>query len=631
MLRNYFKIALRNLWKHRGYAFINVAGLAVGMACCLMIVLFIQDELRYDRYHEKADAIYRVTLDLKMPGAEFELASTMTPLGPALLADMPEVVQYARVTRPRERLIASQNKRFYEDAFYFADSTLFDVFTYPFVYGNPQTALRKPYSVVLTQETARKYFGDENPVGKVLRMDEAQDFEVTGVLASLPRYTHFKFDFLASFDSQPSTKRQEAASWTNVSDVHTYVVIPDQAAAVERKLPGFLEKYLDEEEQQAIGLHLQSLSDIHLHSDLANEDGDTGSATTIYVFASIALLILLIAAINFINLATARAEKRAREVGVRKVLGAFRGQLIRQFLGESLLLAGLALLLSLILVEALLPLFNGLLQKELAARYMDNGMLLLALGSITLFVGIVAGSYPAFVLSAFRPVEVLKGQARQGWAGVLFRKGLVVVQFAIAIMLIIGSVVMAAQMTYFSEKDLGFESNQVVVVPMRDASLQARYETLKRALVQHPGVLNAAAASFTPGENSYSLGSYLPEGKDEGQEIGFRTIFIDADMVPTLGLRLVAGRNFSSDVSTDTTAALLVNEATVRSLGWDDPLGKTLTTDEQPMEVVGVLKDFHYSSLQEEIQPIVFRFSPDVLQSLVVRIRAEQVAETLAF
>ena len=471
MLRNYFKIALRNLWKHRGYAFINVAGLAVGMACCLMIVLFIQDELRYDRYHEKADAIYRVTLDLKMPGAEFELASTMTPLGPALLADMPEVVQYARVTRPRERLIASQNKRFYEDAFYFADSTLFDVFTYPFVYGNPQTALRKPYSVVLTQETARKYFGDENPVGKVLRMDEAQDFEVTGVLASLPRYTHFKFDFLASFDSQPSTKRQEAASWTNVSDVHTYVVIPDQAAAVERKLPGFLEKYLDEEEQQAIGLHLQSLSDIHLHSDLANEDGDTGSATTIYVFASIALLILLIAAINFINLATARAEKRAREVGVRKVLGAFRGQLIRQFLGESLLLAGLALLLSLILVEALLPLFNGLLQKELAARYMDNGMLLLALGSITLFVGIVAGSYPAFVLSAFRPVEVLKGQARQGWAGVLFRKGLVVVQFAIAIMLIIGSVVMAAQMTYFSEKDLGFESNQVVVVPMRDASL----------------------------------------------------------------------------------------------------------------------------------------------------------------
>ena len=633
MFKNYLKIALRNLWKHRAFSLINVSGLAIGMACCLLIVLFIQEEVRYDRHHEKAEAIYRVTMNLKLPGVEFNLASTMAPLGPALVTDLPEVTQAARLSRDNEYLVAWEDKRFYEESFYFADSTFLDVFTFPLVQGDPQAALATPFSVVITEEMARKYFGEGDPVGQVLRLDNGHDFTVTGILAPLPTASHLRFDFLASFESLMRMGRTDLESWDGVSAVHTYLVVPGAhgKAALEAKIDALHAQHAAEGNDEMITLGLQPLTEIHLQQGLVNNNADVGSRTNLYVFASIAFLILLIASINFINLSTARSAKRAREVGMRKVLGAVRGQLVRQFLGESVLLSVLALLLAVALVEVLLPLFNYLLDKNLVVHYATNGLLLLALGGITFFVGIVAGVYPAFVLSSFRPVEVLKGAAKRGFVAVLFRRGLVVLQFTIAIVLIIGSAVMAAQMTYFAEKDLGFNHEQIVVLELQDPDLHQTYETIKQALAQHAGVLQAAAASSTPGSNTYALASYRPEGAEDDEAVGIGTVFVDHDVVETWGLTLVAGRGFSRSFSTDTSEAVLLNEAAVKLLGWDDPVGKVLYDQETPKQVIGVVKDFHFSSLQTEIQPMTLQMSSDGYQYLAVRVSPQDITSTLAF
>ena len=364
MFKNYLKISLRNLWKHKAFSLINISGLAVGMACCLLIVLFLQEELRYDRHHEKADVIYRVTMNLKLPGVEFDLGSTMATLGPALVTELPEVSQAARMSRDNEYLVAVGDKRFFEESFYFVDSTFLDVFTFPLVRGDPQTALTAPFTVVMTEERARKYFGQEDPVGQVLRLNNAHDFMVTGLLAPLPTSSHLQFDFLASYESQTQMGVEHLEDWDSISAAHTYIVVSgthDQTA-LEAQIDALHARHAAEGSDEAITVGLQPLTAIHLEQGLANNNADVGSRTNLYVFASIAFLILLIASINFINLSTARSAKRAREVGMRKMLGAVRGQLIRQFLGESVLLSMLGLMLAVALVELLLPVFNYLLE-----------------------------------------------------------------------------------------------------------------------------------------------------------------------------------------------------------------------------------------------------------------------------
>jgi putative ABC transport system permease protein len=377
------------------------------MACCLLIVLYIQDELRYDRFHERADEIYRVTMDVKLPGAEFALATTMSPLGPAMLADFPEVTQTTRTSRSQYVLTARGEQRFYESGFFYADSSFFDVFTFPLVQGDPRTALAAPFSLVLTEETARKYFGQEDPMGQVLTLYNEYDFTVTGILAPIPSASHLQFDVLASLSSRLEMDQVDMQEWGGISDAITYVVVPapHRAADLEARLPDLLRRHMDEDGAAARTLHLQPLKRIRLYSDYMNEDADTGDVTGLYIFASIAALILLIASINFINLSTARSANRTREVGLRKVMGAYRTQLIRQFLGESMLLACIALICALLLTEALLPLFNYLLDKNLTPGYSRNPALLGTLAGIAAFVGVVAGCYPALVLSAFRPVR----------------------------------------------------------------------------------------------------------------------------------------------------------------------------------------------------------------------------------
>ena len=633
MLKNYLKISLRNLWKHRAFSLINVSGLAVGMACCVLIVLFVQHELRYDLQHERADALYRITMNLKVPGAEFDLGSTMAPLGQALVADLPEVTRAARVSRDSEYLMALGEKRFFEEAFYFVDSTFLELFTFPLLQGDPQTALDAPFTVLVSEEMAQKYFGDEDPLGQVLRLDNAYDLTVTGVLAPIPSTSHLQFDFLASFSSLAQMQRLNLEDWTSISAVHTYILVPGthDEGTLEAKIDALHAEYAPEDAAEAVTVSLQPLKAIHLEQGFANNNAYVGSRTNLYVFASIAFLILLIASINFINLSTARSAKRAREVGMRKVLGAQRGQLIRQFLGESVLLSVLALLLAVALVEVLLPVFNYLIDQELTANYITNGLLLLTLVGITGFVGVVAGIYPAFVLSSFRTVEVMKGPAKRGIAGVILRKGLVVLQFAIAIMLIIGSVVMTAQMSYFAEKDLGFNHEQIVVLELQDPALQQDFETIKQAMLQHPGVLSGAAASSMPGSNTYSLRTYLPEGAEDDEELGIGTVLIDHDAVETWGLKLLEGRGFSRSFVTDTAEALLLNEEAVALLGWEEPVGKRLRVGDVERQVIGVVGDFHFSSLQTEIRPMVFGMSSDVYQYLALRVSPQDMTATLAF
>ena len=471
-------------------------------------------------------------------------------------------------------------------------------------------------------------------MGQVLTLANTYDLTVSGILAPFPTASHVRYDFLASFATLAADDRIDFTNWNSISEVHTYVLAPgiQDRPALEAKVDALHARHAAEGNGEALTMGLQPLTAIHLTQGFANNNAAVRNKTHLYAFASIAFLILLIASINFINLSTARSARRAREVGMRKALGAIRGQLIRQFLSESVVLAALGMLLAVALAALLLPVFNALLETNLVIHYAENGLLVSFLVGITGFVGFVAGLYPAFVLSSFRPVEVLKGQARRGVAAALLLQGLVVVQFAIAILLLIGSVVMTAQMTYFSEKDLGFNHEQIVVLELKDPNLRQNVETFKEALMQHPGVVRVAAASSTPGSNTYSLSSYRPEGAGDDEERGIGTVFIDQDAAETWGLSLRAGRRFSRSFATDTSEALMLNEAAVRLLGWEDPVGRRLRVDDETaMQVIGVVNDFHFSSLETEIRPMVFRMSPETYRYLTVRIDPRDVTATLAF
>lgn len=640
MLKSYLKIALRNLRKHKGYTFINITGLAIGITCCLLILLYIQHEFSYDHFHEKSKRIYRVITDLTIGGNEMHLASTMAPLAPALKAEFPEVVEAVRIGQfKHEVLVSTDDRQFYEERFYFVDSTFFDLFSFPLLYGDPAAALVAPRSIVVTEAIAQKYFGSENPVGKVLTVDRKYDLTVTGVLQDIPEASHLEPDFIATLTAAEMIAGADLETWGSISELYTYTLLSETAhpEALETKLPALLDRYAGDGFSKSIRassiftLHLQPLTRIHLYStELGNNVEDSGDAKYLYVFISVALLILLIACINFINLTTARSMERAKEVGMRKVMGAHRTQLTRQFLSESVLLALIALPIALAFVELLLPAINQLTDRDLATNYVHNSTLLLALIGTILFVGAVAGSYPALFLSGFRPVEVLKGKAKGSRVAFRLRQGLVVLQFSISIALMISAGVMSAQMNFFRETDMGFDEEQVVVVPLRDPAIQTRFEAMKQSFGSISGVRAVAASSSTPGKNSSTISSYRPEGAADDEMVGLYEFFIDPDLVNTLDIKLAQGRNLSASMATD-TAAILLNETAVRQFGWEAPLEQMLSSDNGSMRrVVGVVKDFNYISLESEIPPLVMRIDPSRFSHLSVRISPENVRTTLA-
>lgn len=651
MLKNYLTIALRNLRKHKGYSFLNLAGLALGMTCCLLIMLYVQDELSYDRFHPKAERIYRVTLDAGVGGQFIKAANTAAPMAATLVAETPEVESATRFWRGGRVLVSYENNRFYEENFLWADSSVFAVFGFPLLQGDARTALTEPNTVVLTAQTAKKYFGAENPVGKVLRYDNRLDLKITGVLQDVPRNTHLRFDFLGAMIT-----RQESQSPVWISNnYYTYLLLREGATPqqLEAKFPALVKKYVAPQIERAIGKNfdeavaagakwgyfLQSVASIYLHSkDLQYEIGVTSDAKYVYILGAIAAFILLIACINFMNLATARASKRAKEVGLRKVLGSVRTQLVKQFLGESILLAAMAMLVALTLVELLLPKFNLLADKALSLNPGNSVMVLATLGGIVLIAGVLAGLYPAFVLSAFQPVAVLKGALRGGAKNPWLRSVLVVAQFAISIVLLVGTGVVFEQLRFMREKNLGFQKEQAVLLPIETAAGQAKFESLRGELLRHPHVVAVAASSSVPGrifgDNAHHL-----EGAPPEIVYSLQTLWISFEYLNMMDIPLVAGRDFSRNFPTDSTSAFIINETAARHMGFtpESAVGKRLTElggtpeENDTRTIVGVIKDFHFESLHLQIKPMVLSINPRQFGNISVRIRPENISATIGF
>ncbi len=632
MLKNYLKIAVRNLLKHKAYSFINLAGLAIGMACCVLMLLFIHEELSYDRFHQNAERIYRVGNEGQFGNEIWKGARTSHPLGPTLAAEFPEVQQAVRFYRLYQPLVQHGEKKFVESRFFYADSTIFEVFTFPLINGDLRTALAQPYSFVLTQEMAQKYFGADDPIGRTLAIARVGDFQITGVLKNIPANSHLSFDFLASYEALRAQNNPNFGEW-NAIVTSTYILLPAKylAADLEAKLPALIAKYQAQIQGATQRLFLDPLLDLHLHSNFNSEIGTRGSMATIYLLAVIAAFILLIACINFMNLATARSLRRAREVGVRKVMGAYRLQLIRQFLGEAVLLSFGAVWLALPLVELLLPIFNQLVDKKLALDLSENFFAAGVFAAIGLLVGVISGSYPAFALSSFQPVEVLKSQMQSRPSGARLRQVLVVAQFAISIIFIVSTMIVGAQLEFFRNKKLGFNKEQVAVIRIQDRALGARYEVIKHELRQNANILSVAATSQMPGagEGQYY---YRIEGREEA--ITLPTYFIDAEFIPTLGIELAAGRAFAANLATDATAAFMINETAAKQFGWDEPLGKMIDWDNTKKgPVIGVVKDFHTLSLREQIEPLVIQIFPEPMyvSYIIARIAPHDIPPTLAF
>ena len=646
MLKNYVKIALRNLQKYKTYAVINMAGLAVGLASCLLIVLYVQDELSYDRFHEKAERIYRIVEDQQLEDRVSHLATTYTPLAPALATEFPAVEAAVRLYPYPVLVRYGEAKKFQEDHFVLADSTVFDVFSFRLIRGEAHTALAEPFTVVLTASTARKYFGDADPIGQVLTVrddDGENDYRVTGVMEDVPRTSHIQFDFLASFSSS-----RIFAPWMHGRDnwfwppLYTYALLADGAdpATLEAQLPALIEKYMGENSAATHRFALQPLTRIRLFSQRENELTPNSDITYVSIFSVIAFFILLIACINFMNLATAQAAGRAREVGMRKVLGAQRAQLIRQFLSESILLASLAMVLALVLVELLLPALNAVSGKMLSTASLVHWATPLALMAMVLLVGLLAGSYPAFYLSAFRPIRSRRGATeRGGSAAAALRKGLVVFQFTVSIVLIIGTTIIYRQLDYIQNQRLGFDKEYVVVVPLRDQADQINNAALKQQWQQIPNVLSVAATSGVPGIRDGLHDFWVFPDNTRRDSLELMTLTVDHDFVETLGLELLAGRDFSEDFPTDATDAFLINESAARKLGWIDPVGREFTlqyyVEGEIMKrgaVVGLVRDFQYHSLHRAIDPTVLHIVPASYYSdyLTARISPHDVPETLA-
>jgi putative ABC transport system permease protein len=636
MFKNYLKIASRIMNRHKGYSFITITGLALGMACCLLIILYIQYELSYDRFHTKADHIYRIVMDANIGSTNVKVPITNNPLSPTLVRDYPEVIASTRIRKIPKVLVENEEKQFYESGTLFADTSLFDVFSFPFIKGDPQNALDRPFTIVMTETSARKYFGKADPVGRMIRLDSAKDCEVTGVIKDIPPNSHLTFDILISFETLFIDQPQARDNWISAHNF-TYLRLHENANSndLESKFPAMVEKYLGSQLEALggnISYSLQPLTDIHLNSALQFEFAPNSSILYVYIFSAIAFFILAIACINFMNLATARSSKRAREVGMRKVLGAERHNLIRQFLGESTIYSLMALLVGFVLVRMAMPVFTTISGVDLQLGTVQL-IWVIPLGiCLILFTGITAGSYPAFFLSAYHPAKVLKGSRLAGTGGKRFRHVLVIIQFVISITLVIGTWIIRNQILYMKNVNLGFTKEQVLVSNVYDPDIFRDISTIKARLKQIPGIVEVAGADAVPGQGPMATTvGVVPEGFTNEEGTLMKAIRADEDYLATLGMELAAGRDFSREMSTDKQRAFLVNEVAVRQFGWEDPVGRTikirgLGLRDTAVTVIGVVKNFHYASLREELEPICIGVGMGGLDKLVIRVRTEKIA-----
>lgn len=622
MIRNYIKTAVRSLMKNKGFTILNVLGLSVGLATCLLIVFYVVDEFSYDRYNVNADRIYRITENARLNGNEASYAGSEKPLMDALKV-FPQVEKMARIF-PKDDLFLTVpkfsmrkgNNNIQEKNVAFAESNLFDVFTLPMIDGTPSTSLSGPHSAVITETMAKKYFNKVNAVGETLTINDTSFYKVTGVIKDIPAQSHFNYDFLLSYSSIPES---HANGW-GYGGVHNYLLLKPgtdvhkleaQITAIEIK-NSFSPKAWSTGNNY-LKIVLTPLLDIHLRSTSQYELSEGGNIQYIYIFSAIAIFILLIACVNFMNLSTARSANRAKEVGVRKVLGSARKYLIAQFLTESILVTLASTIIAVFLAYMALPLFNQMAAKQLSFNAQIFSLLLPLLVVIVLVIGFLAGSYPAFFLSAFQPIEVLKGKIAAGFKGGFLRSFLVVFQFSISIFLIIGTLVIYNQLKYIHTKSLGYNRSQMLVIKNVNV-LGKQAKILKQEVKQMPGVINVTMSTYLPtGDERNTTGLFPELPIDIKHDILTEFWPVDENYLNTLGIKLVAGRNFSDQLASD-SSAMIVNEAFVRKMGRKDPLNVTYYRDSygiQPYHIIGVVKDFHYSSLRNEIKPLAFYYSED--------------------
>lgn len=637
MLKNYLTVAFRNLQKHLSYSLINIFGLGLGLATALLLLTSIMHELSFDTFNEKKDNLYRVSMEMSFGGQFVNTAVSPTALLPAL-REFPETETGVRVYNAamfNPTVVKQGKKLFQEGDFYFADSTFFDVFTYPLLTGNAATALKEPYSVVLTRSTAEKYFGKESPIGKTLEINNARDYTITGVVADPPSNSTLQFDFIASFSSLP--QGQDAPVWSS-ANYHTYVLLHPETnvEALREKTNELVKKTMAEELTQAndyVRFQFMKLADIHLHSRLQHEITPVGDIQYVYIFSGVALIIVLIASINYVNLATARAVERAREVGIRKVVGAERKQLFVQFIGESLIIVLIAFVIAFVAAQLLLPLFNYITGKTIEGTIFYEpsfiGLTFLVLAAITLG----SGAYPAFAITAFKPVSILKGNFKFSGKGVWLRKVLVVMQFSISLVLIIGTMVILKQLDFIRNRKLGYNNDNVILLPLDEKTKQA-FTTLKSEMMKSGAVSQVGRATESPTEIGGGYGFNL-EGDHGEQGVILTAIAADTGFIPTLDIELVQGRNFNhSDferLKSDTSYAFVVNQALLETM-YIDPekaIGTKANLSGRKGEIVGVVKDFHYTSLHRPIGPLVI-FAEEQYNFMLVKPASENVEETLS-
>lgn len=631
MFKNCLKIAVRILKRNKVYSVINIAGLAAGLACSLFVFLYVWDELSYDRFHKKADRIYRIAQLIHIEDRVDSALPTSPILAPTLLQDFPQIESAARIRQDGWSIVKRGEECFEETHIYGVDPAFFDVFSFKLLQGNPHTVLADPNTVVLTRSTSQRYFGDRDPIGQILTIDE-EEFTVTGIIEDAPRNSHFHFDFLTSISSYPGS---QTTKWFEVFCA-TYIVLKkgESPKKLESRFPAFVLKHIYEGKPGGNRMFknweffLQPLTDIHLHSHLLLGEFEPNSHMAyVYIFSVIAVFILLIACFNFVNLSTARAGIRAREVGIRKVVGSNRSQLMSQFLGESLFFSLAAFALSFILIILFMPVYESLIGKHILLQDYMTMPVLICLIILVLAVGIGSGLYPAAILSSFRPAAVIKGSGvqTQRFRSSVLRKSLIVFQFTISIFLIAGVGVVYQQTEYFQNKRLGFDREHVIVV--RKAHLLGQNRpAFKRKLLQHSKIQNVSATGSLPGRDT-ALRFITPEGSEEGVVLSL--FYCDQDFLKTLKLKMAEGRFFSREYSTE-NRAIIINQETARQLGWTQPIGKTFRSGSNKYHVIGVLEDFHQASLHEKIGKMGILFAENA-GFFAVRVRPANIQDILDF
>ncbi len=611
MLKNYLVVAFRHLNKYRVFSFINIFGLALGLLCCALVLLYVSYEISYDQYHKNAHRLYRVIENMKINGVGEESASAPNKLGPTLMNDFPDRIEHTvRFFNMQVPQIAIEygDKTFNEKQFFFVDSSVFKVFSWTLAEGDAEKALLEPNSLVMTQESALRYFGNESALGKIVRMEGKIDLKVTGVLNPVPNNSHFHFDLLSSFSTTRVIYPKGMPGYDNFywNPSWTYVLLKNGVTKedMEAAFPQFVKKYF---KKKFVNLWLQPITDIHLHSNYDFEIEANSDVSHLYIFSVIAFLILVIAGVNFVNLSTARAGMRMKEVAMRKAVGASRSQLIQQFLGESLIISFLAAITALSLIEPILPFFCNIVGASLTFSFIDNASVITALVGITMCIGILAGIYPALFLSKFEPVRVLKGFGNLSYRSV-FREVLVVVQFSVSILLIIGTLTANKQLGFMRKTHLGFDKDLIVMIPMQRTAVAHRFEEFRNALKRDARIEQVTAVEDVMGWK-YQTGGYKTETMGDDEVLQLPRLIVEYDFTETFGIPMVAGRSFSRDFPTDAKKAVLVNEMAARFLGWHSAEGALNKKLNGNSEVIGVVKDFNFTSLRQGISPLVIEFS----------------------